>query len=406
MSSPQDPEQDLSQRLSRQAELFDQRGGSTLGLDDVLARAGEIRRGRRLRASMVMAAVVLAVAVPVGITTLGANDPTKPPETLPAASTTPTVRNTGPIALGDLETGALPRTGYLYDDRLFGENGPIDITGLSDTREIARIEGGYLISTDDGNGNLTANFLADDGTRGAKTWPMASQNFGASADGRIGALVEADGTVLAIENGGRDTFEVGTLPTGNGLLVSAVSGSTCAEPSSCTIFVSDVGERPRAFAVRPDQEPSEIGGDFIKLDDVSVDGRYAGLLSVDELEQSSCSQVTDAQFKPIWKTCDYSLDAFSPDGKYLLATPKFASGSGNPNLPVLDSATGKPVLDLKTAPDTVVYSATWEDNTHILATVFKGTDWSVIRFDLNGNREYAVGVTPTNEDFAAPFTLG
>src|SRR5690606_21313117 len=79
------PENELTATLRRQADRYAAAGGTDLGLDQVLSRAGEIRRGRRMRATMVMAAVVVALAVPVGITTLG-NDPTKPKTPTPAAA--------------------------------------------------------------------------------------------------------------------------------------------------------------------------------------------------------------------------------------------------------------------------------------------------------------------------------
>ena len=65
------PHRDLGTRLDLRADDFDRLGGTELDLQQVLARAGEIKRGRRLRATMVMAACVLAIAVPTLIASVG-----------------------------------------------------------------------------------------------------------------------------------------------------------------------------------------------------------------------------------------------------------------------------------------------------------------------------------------------
>ena len=86
---------ELTSTLAREAERFTTRHGGDVSIEQVMARAGEIRRGRRMRATMVMAAVVLAAAVPVGITVLNpGSDSNKP---TPAAAP-----NTDALGLEDL----------------------------------------------------------------------------------------------------------------------------------------------------------------------------------------------------------------------------------------------------------------------------------------------------------------
>ena len=80
-------DRDLTTTLNRRADDFARLGGNDLDLSQVVSRAGEIRRGRRMRASMMMAAVVVAVAVPVGITVIGSDS--NHPHQLPITSNPP-----------------------------------------------------------------------------------------------------------------------------------------------------------------------------------------------------------------------------------------------------------------------------------------------------------------------------
>jgi hypothetical protein len=100
-------EHDLSTHLSREAERFDRLGGSTLELGQVLDRAGEIRRGRRMRATIMMAAVVVAVAVPTAlVATNGHHDK-------PVTPAHHTRTDTSPLSLDRLAQGDEPGSGFL-----------------------------------------------------------------------------------------------------------------------------------------------------------------------------------------------------------------------------------------------------------------------------------------------------
>src|SRR5690242_4049212 len=80
MKSIDPADNELTSTLTREAERFSATHPAGLSMETVMERAGEIRRGRRMRATMVMAAVVLAIAVPVGATVLnnGSNRETPP----------------------------------------------------------------------------------------------------------------------------------------------------------------------------------------------------------------------------------------------------------------------------------------------------------------------------------------
>lgn len=399
------PENELSSTLQRQAEQFARRGGTDLDLAQVVSRAGEIRRGRRMRATMVMAAVVLAIAVPVGVTVLDSN-PTRPREIAPAETTTPV--DSSPLTLDGLETGAAAGTGYVVAGTLRAAGvDPIDVSDLGETVEVARINGGFLVaSASEVDGSTTATFVADDGTRG-ETWPYAA-GFGVSGDRSVGALVQPDGTVVAIQDRGSRAYEIGTLPgSGGAYTVASVTGPDCApsaDPSGCVVYVNDGGQTARVWVLTPGQEPTELGNGFQAL--AGADTVLAGQTSVDDLEPSSCSKATSTGFDELWSTCDYSLESFSPVGDHLLAGPSYQSGGGDGQLAILDSLTGKVVLSLRTSEDVQIWDARWEDDSHVLAVLGSANTYAVVRIGLDGSRELVGERVPGADDFVSPIRLG
>lgn len=398
------PEQDLTNTLARQAERLAQHG-SPLELDQVISRAGEIRRGRRMRASMVMAAVVLAVAVPVGITTLSENDPTKQDQKPPFAAT-PTPKDDRPIGIGGYTVGSTPKTGYTLDGTLFHNGQKTDI-GAGNVSYLEKMTGGFLIGQSDASGATTVTtgrFIADDGTVSDQTWAL-STNFVASAGGNVGALVETDGTVIAVENG-RGT-QAGNLPSTSTYKTVAVDGESC--PNDCIIWVVETDETPGVWRIVPGVPPEKVT-ERDGLMTVDGNGNYIRQIAYDDAEGGTYAYF-DAQDRQVWQTSTYSPRAFSPDGKYLSAGPQYRDGNES-QVTILDSTTGKPVTDLKTAAvstggmNTSVFETAWEDNNHLLATVTNGEDYAVVRVDLNGAREYAVAKDGPADPFAIPLRLG
>lgn len=71
---------------------------------------------------------------------------------------------------------------------------------------------------------------------------------------------------------------------------------------------------------------------------------FQGVNGVDQLEgaaQTFCSAVRElAEGKQLWRTCEYSLNGFTPDGRTVFATPDFRSEGSDPSTTAIDSATG------------------------------------------------------------------
>jgi hypothetical protein len=267
---------------------------------------------------------------------------------------------------------------------------------------VARISGGVLVATRDESGDLTARYLNDQGGSSRETWPMTG-DFAVTPDGAAGAFVEPDGTPVLVREADLRTLE--PVPGSVTLSAAAVTGLDCTRPnaSGCTVWMNDLGPQPAVWMAYAGGTTKKLHTDLRSVVDIDARQRMAGVSSVSDT--GSCSMVGEIGNGTLWKTCKHSLLSFSPDSRHLLATSAYRDGAGDTELAVLDSATGKPVLDLRTADGAFVTQMTWEDDTHVLANTYEGGRWAVVRISLDGRREYAVPPVGGNDYDGSPFVL-
>lgn len=393
----------ITKTLTERADRF---AGPGLDVDQVLARAGEIRRGRRMRATIMMAAVVLAVAVPIGITTLTA-DGSKPAHHV---ATEPPEPDHSALTIGQLKTGKKPAAGYAYDGTLYGTDGAALVKG-GGIRSAARLDGGYLVartSPGDQSGNLSATFVADDGSDPGISWPTTTGAFAVSPGGNVGALVEPDGTVVAVQDAGSIHVELGKVPApaDSEILALAVQGENCSgrsEEAGCTVYVRTNDADPKTWALSPHQAPRVVFPGFRSLVGFSPDGLVAGKVSV--TDYGSCSAIRSGAGATLWRTCDYQFEQFSPTGRMLLATIPYYDGAGTSELTILDTQTHQVVLHLKATQDTTIDSMSWEGDDHVLVGLVHGTTSAVVRVGLVGDREYALAPVTGPEAYISAYRV-
>ena len=391
MNTPQHDQ--LTRALAREAEQFHGRGGTDLEIGQVLARAGSIRRGRRMRASVLMAACVLAVAAPVGIISLDHDSSRREPT--PARQ----VQDRSPLGLTGLGQGAAPHLAFVQAGSL-SLDGAVYKSKGEEYVDVAPYRGGVMLAVRGNDGELTAHVLGS-GPHGS--WPM-SGGFAVSPGHNVVAFAQPDGTPVVVQ--GDTAFTLPKVPRGTGFEAVAVSGEDCKETASnagCTVWVNSRGQKPEAWVSTSHGFADHADARFLNVADVFPGRLVAGYSSI--TDGGSCSTVDDTDGAAVWQTCDRRLLEFSPDGKHLLASAAYADGMGDTQLAVLDAATGKPALDLRTVDGDVITQMVWEDDSHVLAIVFEGGRWGVVRIGLDGRRELAVAPVRDSGDLASPFVL-
>jgi hypothetical protein len=173
---------------------------------------------------------------------------------------------------------------------------------------------------------------------------------------------------------------VGFLP-GDALLVGATDPATGQE--SALVVGPDGTTTPLPGSLRVGSA-SEVSGLF------SVQTRFTG--------DGSCWQVRDAAAggAEVWRTCDYSLLGFSPDGRHVLGFTDYLTPNGSPTMAVLDAASGEEVVDFELVgrrTDVVGINpeVAWEDDSTVVATLVTGGQQYVVRLGLDGTVERVGG---------------
>ncbi len=381
--------------------------GSTVGLADVTGRARTIRRRRAATAvAGVVAAVVLIVpTAAVAGHELGGhrNEP------LPATqdvSPTPTAQADprAPLEVTGLPTGAAPRVGFLRGGTLHLPGGSSVPVATADPVDR------YVLLTD---GTVVFLTRSDQGTthvevtdpQGARRGPYpAGDGLVADPSGTTAAWIGPDGHPRIWRPGATQPFRMAGHVPGDGLQVQAVTAGDCAstDPAGaggCQVLVRTHDQATGATA---DWLVSSDGGvdraapsaRFVGVTSLAGSGTEVGLTRVRQ-DGSSCSGIAGQSGPVAWQTCSHTLLAFSPDGSYVSADTAYHDGAGSSVLAAY-GANGDLAFDhLSTRrAQAFVQTSVWEDDTHLLGTVFQGGRWSVVRFGVDGSMELAVPSVP------------
>lgn len=388
-------ERDLARELHARS---DDMTGSLVGLGAVKAKARRIQRTRRVVGGAV-AAVVLAVAVPAGLSVSHELTNTAPPQ---PAGPTPTVvksaipRPAGPVPLTttDLPRGEEPQVRYVLirEQKLVGPDGTADLP--QSYRQIAPYADGWIA-------------VGAGGRRGDQLVMLdADFQVTRSVPGGQALAVSDDGTQVAYVERGQGTSTLVAAPTdGSDPLTWQLPGGpeTAIIPvgflgDGTVAFYDQLGAKPAAGVASPGGKLTELDG-FLRLTDASAaNGLVAGLVSygVDK----SCWGVMNpaaSTTELVWRTCDYSLGAFSPDGRFVIAGEPGDDGLGDPSLSILDAQTGEPLVEYRQDREGRLFlpQVVWEDATTVLATVLDGDTSTIVRADTAGHLEEAIEPVPT-----------
>lgn len=387
MTSHDDLERVLGQQLNRQASGVH---GTPLGLDDVKGRAGRIQRSRRLAAGIGVAAA-LAVIVPVSITAGGALqgkgevDPAVPnPTPVEVARTT--------LTLDGLPRGEAPRVEYFTSDGVV-----LPGQGL---RELPDSYEALVPNTGDGGwfgwegSSLDVRYLSESfETQGESA---TNERFISSPDRSMVAW--------GAPGPGAQTLVLRSTTDPADTLVWDFPDDPVVDP------VDFAGDRTLVYQTMRAGRVDRIGlaidgadgpttvpfsGDFVKA--VSAEPTH-GLVAVQtqvKEDASGCFGVLDSRedlTTPIWETCQHSLGAFSPGGRYLLASSPQLSGLGPTELDVLDARTGHLVASFKPEGDTQVtlLGVVWESTGTALAVALARDEATIVRLGVDGTLEETV----------------
>jgi hypothetical protein len=379
---------DLDDQLNRTLRQHaDGVQGAPLAFDDVRGRATSIRRRRRLASGLGVAAAI-AVIVPTAMFATQGNDSSSQPATAlptvtdtntPSPTSTPTM-GSDPHALdvSDLPTGAPPAVAIREGN---------DVSAVATTQE-AEVRHG------------TDGVVVEVGGRTFGPYP-SSHGLAVNAAGTAVAWSTDEGDVMVWADGGGEPFTLAGFGQAD-VRVVAITGAQCqqGEASDCEYFVSrydmETGQ-PESVRISGDGGLGNVDPDrsILAVRDATDSGRVLGITEFDDMRPGTCSVVLDpaqSGSTPLLATCDYTLDEFSPDGSYVLASDTYGDGIGPGTIAIFETDGERlSYRNNRFSQDLTFYnSAVWEDETHVLFTLFQDGKWSIVRMDVDGAMEFAV----------------
>ena len=404
-----DGEDRLSRALHQQADAGP--GGTPIGIDDVRRSARQLRR-RRSTFVAAAAAVVVVVAVPIALGATG-NDRADAP-VAPAGSPDPTVDSAPPSPSAAVTPVESPSPGTATASSTTGTAGEAirllsaENAGHGYEPRLGYLQGATLHQADGTTTRLPAGYL-----------DVTSYHGGWLATGRANqgtevVTIAADGTVTDTQPGApelalsADGTEVSWL-TGDGpstlhqAIVSGMSDSVgdqqvpgAAEP------VGFVGPGRVVYETRtskPQVRVTDFSGHDRAVDGLLTaggtyqpDGLVSGMVSAGT--SGSCWVVRSVdRADDLWRTCDFSLGRFSPDGRRVIGYSAYRDGLGDQEVAILDARTGRVLQHWQTHPTGTgfAHQVVWEDDGHLLVSWFEKQQWSVLRLSVDGSTSTALG---------------
>ncbi len=392
---------ELTTRLSRQ--LHDQVDGwhdTPLTLEGVQGRARTIRRRRQALTSGVVAAAVLALAIPVGIGLAGndtsAPQPAGPSPTRVVDTPTPRADGTFPLTI-DAAQGPVPDSGYLVpDDETF-----VDADGTHE------LPGRFSQLLPFGDGWVGQRSVAVAGSERIEAVELDAdfEEVDVLAEGlELGLVGNADGTRVAWVEGGDGSWLVVNAASDGGETIR----SGAAQATTVQGYLSD----DRVAVSTTDQQSGDVRHGEAGREGISEslvlegagdrapafqDVRGISQVSVLVAGQtefrgdSTCSQVREAAppVTVVAETCDHGLGAFSPDGRWIIGYGSYYD-LGSPTLAILDAFTLEPVVEFRAdrgQGGATVLQAVWQDDETLVALVEQQGEQVVVTAHSDGRLE-------------------
>jgi hypothetical protein len=332
-----------------------------------------------------------------------APEPAPAPVTRPTPSTRAELANAdgAELDVSELAPGAPPKLGYEVGGTYHEPGGATSAVGTTAPVErMAVLADGTLVylTRDQGNAGSTQIQIA---TPGAAVSAPTEAGDGLAVNTRrsLAVWMSGDGRVegYAVDGTSLGAFSLPGKASGDSPQVLAVTGDDCGPGGSCQVLVRttdpQTGEN-LSWIVTPDggaQQQSGLG--FQSLSDMTARGARVGLTGIRH-DGTTCSGIAKPARPPWIRTCLDQLVSFSPDGKAVSAIASQTDGAGSTDLAAYDIG-GRGVFFDHPSPanpdqQMTVQTLVWEDDTHLLATVYQEGRWSVVRFGLDGSMEVAV----------------
>ncbi|MGI8645636.1 MAG: hypothetical protein ACR2JD_04885 [Nocardioides sp.] len=364
LAVPGDPVRLLADTLHARAETASYVACSPT---DIRAVADALRVRRRWVTALAVAALVVVLVTGLAVAGLLGPAPDRP-EPRPGADSVPGL-------LDGLTSSGAPRVAYLVGDLYVGPDGTRRRLPFAHPRSATSFRGDLWVTQLYSDGADTLRRVDESGRQTGR-WPTSGDPVTGDG-GRVLAWIEtADDRPTSLIHRGRDRQLVGEPIWLVGLLGDRVVYNGTNEGGA---WVTDLAAEPRA-----------IPGLALARGVDPVTGAVSGTAA------NGASAVVDAETGVArWRSSVWRPEAFSPDGRYVVAFTMSGDGvehaileaaQGRAVTVINDSGLGPGVLDLR-----------WEDAEHVLMLATRRGQSGLLRADLDGTVTEAAPPLPGDE---------
>ena len=380
-------------------------GGVGFGFDAVKARAGRIRRNRRIAGGIAVAAT-LAVVAPTALAVGGAFESGREIGPAPEPDPSPTRVVRTALTLDGVERGEAPAVEYFTPDGVvLPDQGLQRLDGSYQAVAPSETHGGWIAVEPDGQGirYFSKDFEPQGGSdatltfvttpdRGWLAWVVPESVASASS-----ARWRAQTLVLhsATDPDGFRSWDLPDLPIATP--VGFVAEDRVVYEASWPDGETGI------FIAEPDGSSTQVPGYVGALSAHATTGLLAVQTKANE-DASGCFGVVDVAVsleEPVWETCEHSLGAFSPDGRWVMASSAYRSGLGPAYLDILDAQTGDVVAQFRQSRKGQIglIQPVWESSASILSLAQDGSLLRMIRMGIDGSLKEVLD--PVETEWAA-----
>lgn len=373
-------------------------GGHPIDLESVKGRARGIQRRRTIVAGAV-AATVLAVAVPAGISVTHALDPVQygpaghPTQRVSKDDTNPGQGRIVTLRVDGLDRGPAPAIDFFdRNSDLVTPDGVLQFP--VDLRSAVRESSGRWQGLGSDGPGATSFYSFDSGLR-VDFKEQSGERMVVSPDGHFVSYVRTGGPWA--QQLVSEPINRAQHPQDEEMTWGWHDTQPPVEPIGFVgpnqVVYQTLGKDSQVWLAGPGQERTRLPGLIGASSASPVTGLVAGQQT--STPTGACSGVVDPSRStpaPLWSTCDYRLGKFSPDGRYVLAGDAYADGLGDRSAAILDARTGEVVVGFQQPKDgrLTITDTAWENDDTVLAIVVDGQTWSIVRLSLDGGMQQTI----------------
>jgi hypothetical protein len=253
---------------------------------------------------------------------------------------------------------------------------------------VRNVEGGLFLDVIDDSGEVTETIETTSG-------------IAVNTDSSAVAYLEPGGDLITRSVDGQ--VEIPANLGSDTILASFVGGPDCnVGADGCRVYYNNDGQTAPSVA-SSDAFAFEAVPRALRINDADEIGLVT-VLNKSTMDGSCGGLFDEVSAEYVWETCAFQVLDLSADSDHVSGTDAYGDGAGQPSVSILDADDGAEVARFE-PEDGFVRDSAWEDDEHLLATVYEPGGWSIYRLGVDETIERIVGPSSEGDEVTPAYIL-